>query len=89
MTTDETGPASVEALYGAARYRRLVDLTRRYDPGNLFRLNQHMRGHERTDERKKGRVRRCGRNDVRPAGATSSHHGPVLKPPVVHSPATL
>ncbi|MGH3648689.1 MAG: BBE domain-containing protein [Micromonosporaceae bacterium] len=38
---DEGGPSSVDA-YGAERYQRLVALKRRYDPYNLFRLNQNI-----------------------------------------------
>ncbi|MGH3734433.1 MAG: BBE domain-containing protein [Micromonosporaceae bacterium] len=38
---DEGGP-SVADVYGAGRYERLVALKRRYDPDNLFRLNQNI-----------------------------------------------
>ncbi len=40
MTDDEAG--RVETAYGDS-YRRLVELKDRYDPGNLFRLNQNIR----------------------------------------------
>lgn len=34
---------AVRAAYGQARYDRLVELKRRMDPTNLFRLNQNIR----------------------------------------------
>lgn len=40
--TGETNPALVQASYPADTYRRLVDLKDRYDPANLFRLNQNI-----------------------------------------------
>jgi FAD/FMN-containing dehydrogenase len=39
----ETGEAIVRSVYGDAKYERLVDLKRRYDPDNVFRLNQNIR----------------------------------------------
>ncbi|MER6315019.1 FAD-binding oxidoreductase [Streptomyces sp. NPDC001581] len=38
----EEGEGRVEQAYGAQKYRRLRELKRRYDPGNLFRLNQNI-----------------------------------------------
>ena len=38
----DKGPERVHAAYGE-NYRRLVDLKRKFDPGNLFRLNQNSR----------------------------------------------
>jgi FAD/FMN-containing dehydrogenase len=38
----EEGPDRVRQAYGAARYDRLVELKRAYDPTNLFRLNQNI-----------------------------------------------
>lgn len=40
--SEKADVGSVEAAYGAERYRRLVDLKRRYDSGNVFRLNQNV-----------------------------------------------
>ena len=40
MPEDETG--RVEAAYGAG-YRRLSEIKRKYDPDNLFRMNQNIR----------------------------------------------
>ncbi|MEV6956764.1 FAD-binding oxidoreductase [Streptomyces sp. NPDC051183] len=38
----EEGEERIEQAYGAEKYRRLRELKRRYDPGNLFRLNQNI-----------------------------------------------
>jgi FAD/FMN-containing dehydrogenase len=35
--------AAVRQAYGAARFDRLKGLKRKYDPENLFRLNQNIR----------------------------------------------
>jgi FAD/FMN-containing dehydrogenase len=39
----DEGPERIKAAYGAEKYRRLVALKNRYDPTNLFRLNQNIR----------------------------------------------
>jgi FAD/FMN-containing dehydrogenase len=39
----EEGEARIRQAYGAKKYDRLKSLKRRYDPDNLFRLNQNIR----------------------------------------------
>jgi len=39
----EDGGARIEAAYGPGKYDRLVALKTRYDPDNLFRMNQNVR----------------------------------------------
>ena len=39
----DEGDARVRAAYGEAKYDRLVAIKHKYDPGNLFRLNQNIK----------------------------------------------
>jgi hypothetical protein len=39
---NDEGEAAIREAYGAAKYDRLKALKRKYDPGNLFRLNQNI-----------------------------------------------
>jgi FAD/FMN-containing dehydrogenase len=39
---DDEGPARVRSAYPGSTWDRLVAIKRRYDPGNLFRLNQNI-----------------------------------------------
>ena len=39
----DEGQARVEAAFGPEKYQRLRDLKKKWDPQNLFRLNQNIR----------------------------------------------
>jgi Berberine and berberine like len=41
--TSDQGEERVRSTYGPEKYERLVALKDKYDPGNLFRLNQNVR----------------------------------------------
>ena len=38
----DQGEQAIRHAYGTGKYDRLKTLKRRYDPGNLFRLNQNI-----------------------------------------------
>ncbi len=39
----DEGEERVKAAYGSGKYQRLVALKNKYDPTNLFRLNQNIK----------------------------------------------
>ena len=45
----DEGPERVRAAYPGATWERLVDVKRRYDPANLFRVNQNIAPGDATD----------------------------------------
>jgi FAD/FMN-containing dehydrogenase len=47
--TGEASAEQVRASYPPATFARLVDVKRRYDPTNMFRLNQNISPHPLTN----------------------------------------
>ena len=44
----DKGAGRIEAAYGREKYARLVELKNKYDPTNLFRLNQNIKPSQAT-----------------------------------------
>jgi FAD/FMN-containing dehydrogenase len=42
-TSEDEGDERIKSAYGAIKYERLLALKRKYDPANLFRMNQNIR----------------------------------------------